>query len=301
MRSETTSPRFGFFTSDLRSTDVDDSMSSRTCRISDTIAHTMGAILVVACLATARPASAESGGSNSETTATSPEARSGPAWSGVERLAEEYRGRWYLDAFELIPGSVLVWAGVRRMLVHQDRGFGRAGSWDFPWFGLYFTLTGTGTIATSLYLTLSHSPTEAYPRRLLESDVSERAAELYLRHRAEIARRERIASAANTFASTIFGGTYVLLLPTRTDSQQLENRITGIGTIAIGVGLGIYKLLTRSLEEKIWKRVRSASEQRAAVHRATSDSSPSIRAAPLLRVDPRTESTTGGAVLELSW
>lgn len=227
--------------------------------------------------------------------------RDGPVWEGVRQLADDYRSQWYLDAFELVPGSLLVWAGTRRLVNHRRRGRASAGSWDFPWFGLYFTLTGTGSVATSLYLTFAASPTAAYPRRLLEADVSTRAAELYLQHRAEMARRERIARSVNMMTSTIFGTVYVLLLPTTDDNQRLENLLTSGATTALGLGFGLYRLLTKSREEKIYENLPTSDASTSTEMMEASASGPDVRARPLVRIGSRTEGTTLGAALNISW
>lgn len=172
----------------------------------------------------------------------------------VQQLADHYREPWYEAAGEIGTGGLFLWLGTHRMIRHYRAGAPPTGRLDVPWFGLFATVSGAEAVATGIHMLTTPSASAEYARRLVKADLSREAGLLFLRHRAEVARQNRIRRGAVRIAASVGAAAYLFLLPTRTRQRRLENVLSASLGLATGAVTGLYWLLAPSFEERLYRR-----------------------------------------------
>lgn len=174
-------------------------------------------------------------------------------WQGVERLAERYREPWHAGTGQILAGGLLFWAGARQLAAYSSSSGSSGAFGGFPWFGLFFTASGSSSVAAGIHRIATTAPEADHARRLVESDLPPRAGLLYLRHRAQDARRDRVREGVTQLAAAAGSATYLFLVPIESGQRRTTILILGSTSAAITAGFGIYRLASRSLEEKLYE------------------------------------------------
>lgn len=217
-------------------------------------------------------------------------------WQYVDRLAETYSEPWHAGVGHILGGGFLIWIGGRQLAAYSRSDGSGSRPFSFPVFGLLSAISGSSSIAAGVHRMATTSPEADHARRLANSGLPPRAGLLYLQHRAQDARRSRVRDGVTQIASGAGGITYLLLVPVDSQSQRTTVLVAGSAVAAITVGFGIYRLASKSLEERLYERAKSEGTQTASRPRIVPTIGPATAGA-----DGSASGVEAGLNLQLEW